>query len=284
MSPVTVLAPPAGDARLVFDSPHSGRFYPPDWHTKTTGAPLRRGEDAYVDELLEDVVAHSVVLLLANYPRCYIDVNRELRDIDAELLAEPWPEPLEPSEKTRRGLGLIRRYVTPGVEVNDAPLAVADVMGRIERVYRPYHQTLRELLDAVRSRHGVVWHVNWHSMKSVGNPLTPDGPGAVRPDVVVGDRDGASAAPELTEAVVETLRGLGYRVAVNDPYKGGTIVARYGRPADGVHSVQVELNRALYLEEARVVKNDRFAGVRDDVTALAARLERELAGAKGAAG
>jgi N-formylglutamate deformylase len=284
MSPVTVLAPSAGDARLVFDSPHSGRFYPPDWHTHATGVALRRGEDAYVDELLGDVVAHSVVVLLANYPRCYIDVNRELRDIDAELLAEPWPAPLEPSEKTRRGLGLIRRYVTPGVAVNDAPLTVADVMTRIERVYRPYHQTLRELLDAVRSRHGVVWHVNWHSMKSRGNALTPDGPGAVRPDVVVGDRDGASAAPALTQAVVETLRERGYRVAVNNPYKGGTIVARYGRPAEGVHSVQVELNRALYLDEARVAKNGRFADVRDDVTALAARLEHDVAHAAGTAG
>jgi N-formylglutamate deformylase len=211
-------------------------------------------------------------------------VNRELRDMDAELLAEPWPEPLEPSEKTRRGQGLIRRYVTPGVEVSDARLTVADVMARIERVYRPYHRTLRELLDGVRSRHGVVWHVDWHSMKSVGNAMTPDGPGAVRPDVVVSDRDGASAAPALTEAVVETLRERGYRVAVNDPYKGGAIVARYGRPAEGVHSVQVELNRALYLEEARVAKNGRFAEVRDDVTALAARLEHDLAGAAGTAG
>jgi N-formylglutamate deformylase len=276
--PITVLTPTAGEARLVFDSPHSGRFYPADWRTKAAGVALRRGEDAYVDELLGDAVAHAVVVLLANYPRCYIDVNREVRDLDAGLLAEPWPEPLEPSEKTRLGLGLIRRYVTPGVEVNEAPLAVADVMGRIERIYRPYHQTLRELLEGVRDRQGVVWHVNWHSMKSAGNAMTPDGPGAARPDVVVSDRDGATAAPALTEAVVETLRARGYRVAVNQPYRGGTIVASYGRPGKGIHSVQVELNRALYLDEARVAKTSRFAEVRDDVTALAARLEHELAG------
>ena len=142
---------------------------------------------------------------------------------------------------------------------------------RIERVYSTYHQTLRELLAGARSRHGVVWHANRPSMKSVGNVMTPDGPGAVRPDVVVSDRDGASAGPALTEVVVDTLRELGYRVAVNAPYKGGAILARYGRPAEGVHSVQVELNRALYLEEARVTKTDGFARVRSDVTALAAR-------------
>lgn len=281
--PITVLRPPGGEPRLVFDSPHSGRFYPPDWHPQATGVALRRGEDAYMDELVSGAVAHAVVVLLANYPRCYIDVNRELRDIDPELLTEPWPEPLEPSEKTRLGLGLIRRYVTPGVEVNGARLTVAEVQDRIARVYRPYHQALRELLDAVRARHGVVWHVNWHSMKSVGNAMTPDGSGALRPDVVVSDRDGTSAAPALTETVVEALRERGYRVAVNRPYRGGTIVARYGRPAEGVHSVQVELNRALYLEEARVAKTDRFPEVRDDVTALAARLEHELARGRGAA-
>jgi N-formylglutamate amidohydrolase len=276
MCPVTVLAPLGGDARLVFDSPHSGRFYPPDWRTKARGVALRRGEDAYVDELLGDAVQHAVAVLLANYPRCYIDVNREPRDIDAALLAEPWPEPLEPTEKTRRGLGLIRRYVTPDVEVNDGPLSVADVTARIERIYRPYHQALRELLDGIRRRHGIVWHVNWHSMKSVGNAMTPDGPGATRPDAVVSDRDGTSAAPALTDAVVETLRARGYGVVVNEPYKGGAILARYGRPAEGVHSVQVELNRALYLEEAGVTKTDRFPEVRSTVTALAARLERAL--------
>jgi N-formylglutamate deformylase len=259
---------------LVFDSPHSGRYYPPEWQTSATRAALRRGEDAFVDEMVRDAVAHGVAVLLANYPRCYIDLNRDERDIDQALLAERWPERLAPTEKTQRGLGLIRRYVTPGVEVNPGPLTVADVRARIERVYRPYHQTLRDLLDAIRTRRGAVWHVNWHSMKSTGNAMTPDGEGTERADVVVSDREGASATPEFTALVVHTLTEMGYRVARNDPYRGGAIIGRFGRPADGYHSVQVELNRALYLDEARVAKTDGFVALQRDVMALAAVLAR----------
>jgi len=261
------IARPAKSSALLYDSPHSGRFYPADFASNALHLDLRRGEDAYVDELLAGTVARGACLLTAVYPRCYIDVNRAETDIDEALLAEPWPEPLHPTEKTKRGLGLIRRLVVPGVEAQARPLTVDEVRARIDLAYRPYHGALRSLVEELRASHGVVRHVNWHSMKSHGNAMTPDGPGAKRPDFVVSDVNGASALPEFTDLIVDSLRELGYSVSVNDPYTGGTIVQRIGAPSRGVHSVQVEMNRALYLNEATVEKTSDFA-------ALAEKLDR----------
>ncbi len=255
---------------LLYDSPHSGRFYPLDFHGGAPSVELRRGEDAYVDELLAGTPALGATLLAAIHPRCYIDVNRAETDIDAALLGERWPAslpPLAPTDKSARGLGLIRRYVTPGVEAQEGPLSVRDVQMRVGLVYQPYHAALRALIDEIRAQCGVVWHIDWHSMKSVGNAMTPDGAGAARADFVVSDLRGASAAPRVTGAVCDALRSYGYSVSVNDPYTGGTIVQRYGNPAAGVHSVQVEINRRLYLDESVVERNDGF-------TTLAANLDR----------
>jgi N-formylglutamate deformylase len=267
-APFTILRPPGAPA-LLFDSPHSGRFYPRDFAVKCSMTELRRGEDAYVDELIAGAVGHGICTLMATYPRTYIDVNRAETDLDAELLTEPWPGPLAPTEKTRRGLGLIRRYVEPGVEINARRLTPAEVAARIERVHRPYHAALAALIAEIRAARGTVWHVNWHSMKSVGNAMTPDGPGARRPDFIVSDRDGASADPTVARLVADSLAGMGYRVAINDPYKGGTIVQRIGAPARGVHSIQIEINRSLYLDERTVAKTAGFEVLERDLLKLA---------------
>ncbi len=272
MDSVRIHRPPRGVARLLYDSPHSGRYYPPDFATIAQGADLRRGEDAYVDELLHGATRFETCVLEATYPRVYIDVNRAETDVDVGLLAEPWDGPLAPTEKSARGLGLIRRYVTPGVEVNARLLTAAEVRERIDRVYRPYHRALASLTDEIRRAHGVVWHVNWHSMKSVGNTMTPDGAGAARADYVVSDRDGTSANPDFTAFIVEALRDAGATVSVNDPYKGGTIIQRLGSPATGVHSVQVEINRRLYLDETRVEKTAGFGALQQTIDALTKQL------------
>jgi N-formylglutamate amidohydrolase len=269
------LLQPARDPVLLFDSPHSGRFYPADFETLAAGADLRRAEDAYVDELIGGATEWGACVLLAEYPRCYIDLNREADDLDLDLVADAWPWPVHPTEKTRKGIGLIRRYVTPGVDVNARKLRAAEVRWRLENLYGPYHDALAALHDRLRAAMGFVWHVDWHSMKSVGNRMTPDGDGARRPDFVVGTLDGASAGPALTGLIVDGLAGMGYRVSLNDPYKGATIVKRYGRPADGEHCVQVEINRALYLDEARVEKHDGFGRLQADLN----RLARALCGA-----
>ncbi len=270
--PFRIRRPTALSAPVVYDSPHSGRFYPPEFETKASRDELRRGEDAYVDELLDHAPSLGVAVLDATYPRCYIDLNRAETDIDAALLSEPWPTPLAPTEKSARGLGLLRRYVVPGVEVNARLLSVSEVRDRIDRVYRPYHAALDRLIGETRIAHGRVWHVNWHSMKSVGNAMTPDGAVARRVDFVVSDVEGRSAAREVTDCVVSALRDLGYRVGVNDPYKGGEIVKRIGAPDAGVHSVQVEINRALYLDESHVEKSTGFAALGLDLEKVTRRL------------
>ena len=272
MEPFRVRRPTVPSAPVVYDSPHSGRFYPPDFETKASRVELRRGEDAYVDELLDHAPSLGVAVLDATFPRCYIDLNRAETDIDAALLSEPWPTALAPTEKSARGLGLLRRYVGPGVEVNARLLSVSEVRDRIDRVYRPYHAALDRLIDETRVAHGRVWHVNWHSMKSVGNAMTPDGAVERRVDFVVSDVEGRSAAREVTDCVVSALRDLGYRVGVNDPYKGGEIVKRIGRPDAGVHSIQVEVNRALYLDESRVEKSVGFAPLGLDLERVTRRL------------
>jgi N-formylglutamate deformylase len=215
---------------------------------------VRRAEDAYVDELLDGALAYGIAVLDAIYPRSYIDLNRAVTDIDPEVLSEKWPTELAPTEKSVRGLGLIRRFITPGVLINARRLSPAEVQARIDNVYAPYHTELDRIVEATRAKFGMVWHVNWHSMKSKGNAMTPGGDVMRRVDAIVSDADGRTSSPDVTRFVAYTLRGLGMRVAVNDPYKGGNIVRRVGAPSRGVHSVQVELNRALYLDETSVTK------------------------------
>jgi N-formylglutamate deformylase len=264
--------PGSAAAPLLYDTPHSGRHRPSDWDTKASLLELRRGEDAYVDQLLVRATLHGATILEATYPRCYIDLNRVQTDIDADLLAEPWPGPIAPTEKSARGLGLIRRFVVPGVEVNARRLSVRDVESRIATIYRPYHTALATLVDDLRHTHGTVWHVNWHSMKSIGNAMTPDGAGALRPDMVVSDRHGTSASPNVTAFMVDTLRSLGHTVTVNTPYAGGSIVQRTGKPDEGVHSVQIEINRALYLDESAVARTAGFAALEATLDEFTRRL------------
>ncbi len=270
--PFRVVAPEGPTRPVLFDSPHSGRDYPAGWTTVCSRLELRRGEDAYVDELLDGCVRYGITLLCATLPRTFIDVNRAENDVDPAVLEGESETRLRSSEKSRLGLGLIRRYVSPGVVIFEPPMPVAEVRRRIDLGYRPYHARLARLLRELRDAHGRVWHVDWHSMKSVGNAMTPDGPGASRPDFIVGDLDGTSAEPALTEHVVELLRARGHSVAVNKPYKGGEILRRHGRPEQEIHCVQVEMNRGLYLDEARVEKTEGFVGLRSLLDGVAAGL------------
>ncbi len=267
MKPFDLVSPSGEPVPVMFDSPHSGRFYPADWRVKPPLPILRQGEDAYVDELVADAPHLGVTLLNATYPRCYIDANREPDDLDHELLCEPWPTPLKPTAKTRKGLGLVRRYLVPGVEVHADKLSVAEVRQRLDSVYWPYHRALDAALDGLQARFGFAWHIDWHSMKAMGNEMTPD-KGKPRADFVIGDLEGRSCDKGLTALLCESLEALGYRVALNDPYKGAAIVRRHGRPAAGRHSVQIEINRALYLDEAAVVANGGFAKLRLDIAHL----------------
>ncbi len=253
---------------LVFDSPHSGTLYPQDFGYAAPLSVLRMAEDAHVDALFAVAPEHGATLLAALFARSYIDLNRPLQDIDPELLAEPWPDPVRPSEKTRLGIGLIWRLAQPGVAVYARKLSVAELRARIETYYLAYHDELARTLDALHERFGVVWHIDCHSMASRGSDITPDRDAAERADFVLGDRDGATCGPIFTDFVRSRLAGMGYSVAINDPYKGAEIVRRYADPPARRHSLQIEINRRLYMDETTRKPHAGYAKLAADLQHL----------------
>ncbi len=259
-------------APVVFDSPHSGADYPADFDCIAPMDVVRKSEDAFVDELYADVPECGASLQAALFPRAYIDPNRSLMDIDPELIDEPWPDPLAPSEKTRLGHGLIWRMCPPDYALYDRKLRATEVRSRIETYWRPYHHALRDMLDSAQSRFGQVWHINCHSMPAAGVPQQPGMGQGGRIDFVLGDRDGTTCEPEFTELVATILRGFGYRVRVNDPYKGVELVRAHSDPRNGRHSLQVEINRALYMNEFSLERAGGFNALRANLTRLAALL------------
>lgn len=282
-APFTLWRPESGDVPLVFDSPHSGLAYPPDFAPAATPEQIATSWDAHVQELFGGAPAAGAVLLAANFPRAYIDANRAAGDIDPELVEGAWPGVVSLSEHAGRGMGLIRRLALPGVPMYARRLSVAEVQRRIEGYFQPYRKTLAELIESAWRRHGAVWHFNCHSMKSRGNAMNVDA-GAARADLVIGDRGGTSADPELTRWVAAHFTQLGYHVKINDPYRGADIVRTHGEPARRRHSIQIELNRSLYMNEATLERVGRFAELRDHLSGFARAAAEQLRARRGERG
>lgn len=276
MTPPFVLhEPPSSRAPLVLDSPHSGEHYPDDFDHAPPRDVVRLAEDTHVARLFRSAVALGATLLEATFPRAYLDVNRSLTDIDPDLLAEPWPDPLAPSRKTAQGIGLVWRVARDGSPMYRRRLTADELRHRIDRYYAPYHQALGALLDARHAEFGAVWHLDCHSMPTRGD-ANADDPGRERADFVLGDRDGSTCAPALTAFVAATVADLGYSVAVNDPYKGVEIVRRHGRPAERRQSLQIEIKRSLYMDEATLLPNDGYARLEADLARLIAAVLRRV--------
>ena len=261
--------PVASPIALVLDSPHSGTEYPDDFEHLPPRAVVRQAEDTHVAELYAAAPRFGATLVEALFPRAYIDPNRALADMDTALLADAWRGPLSPSHKTELGIGLIWRLAHGGVPMYARPLTVAEVERRIAQCYEPYHAAVTAALDERHRQFGAVWHINCHSMPAVGDVMSDD-PGRPRADFVLGDRDGSTCEAELTAFVAAALSDLGYEVAINDPYKGVELVRRHGRPAERRHSLQIEINRRLYMDERTLAKTAGF-------TVLQANLGRLLA-------
>lgn len=251
---------------LVFDSPHSGTVYPKDFDYACDFASLEKAEDKYVDELFLNAPDHGAALLCAEFPRSYIDVNRCEKDIDVDLLEDIWPEEINPTARSHAGIGLIRRLVRPGVPLYNRSLKAAEIRHRIETYYRPYHAALEKLIEETHYRFGQVWHVNCHSMP--GHDHAPFRQTSRTPDFVLGDRDGTTCDIDFTHAVRDFLKGLGYRVAINDPYKGVELVRRYSNPATGRHALQIEIARNLYMKEETSKKTLNFNILKNDIDKL----------------
>lgn len=256
---------------LVLDSPHSGEWYPPDFDHAPPRDVVRRAEDTHVARLWKGALDVGATLVEARFPRAYIDANRSLADIDLELLADPWDDPVVPSRKTAQGIGLVWRVARAGEPMYARRLASAEVRARIERCWRPYHAVLAAAIDERHRAFGAVYHIDCHSMPAIGD-ANADDPGRERADVVLGDREGTTCEPAFTDLVAHHMRAMGYSVAINDPYKGVEIVRVHGRPAERRHSLQVELKRSLYMDEETLVPNAGYARLRDDLTRIAAIL------------
>ncbi len=260
----------AAVAPLLLDSPHSGRVYPPDFRFACSLFDLRHAEDSFVDWLIESAPDHGATLIAARFPRSYIDVNRAPDDIDAKLLVDAWSGRINASDKGKVGMGLVRRLCRPGVPLYQHRLRAADIAHRLDCYYEPYHAAVADRLQRLKARFGAVWLLDCHSMPSVGGglPQVPDR----QVDFVLGDRDGSTCDPMFRAVVGDVLRDLGYRVQINRPYRGVEMVRRYGRPKDGQHALQLEINRALYLDEARIVPHQGFDALRADLDRLIAHL------------
>ena len=268
--PVTVRRPAADPLPIVIDSPHSGNRYPADFGSSIDHALLRQGEDLYVDALYANAPRHGATLIAANFPRTYIDPNRVPTDIDEALLDAPWPDEIAPGPKTKLGVGLVWRLIG-GHPIYSRKLSVDEVRARVERYYRPYHDALEQALAGAYREFGAVWHLNVHSMPDdsyalLGLPVKP------LADFVLGDLDGTTAGPEVLEVIESTLRGQGYSVARNDPFKGVEIIARSGDPECSRHALQIEIKRSLYADVERHAPNDGFARMQAALDAMMAAL------------
>ncbi|MEQ8601753.1 MAG: N-formylglutamate amidohydrolase [Marivibrio sp.] len=266
---LTAPADGTAQAPVVLDSPHSGAVYPDGFKPRVPRRELRRVEDAFVDELFADGPAHGAALLAALFPRSFIDPNRAVDDLDPGLIDGPWPGRLNPTEKSRLGHGLVWRSCPSERPLYHGPLPTAEVAWRIETFWRPYHAALEDLLTAAHTRFGAVWHLNCHSMPASSSPAVP-GRAGQRADFVLGDRDGTSCAPAFTQFVRDRLQAMGYTVRINDPYRGAELVRAYGRPSQDRHSLQIEINRGLYMHEAALEKTDGFARLTRDLGRLVA--------------
>ena len=268
-----VLCPAVQSAPFVFSSPHSGRIYPPEFLAMSRLDPqtLRKSEDCFVDQLFRSVTTLGAPLLSARFPRAFLDLNREPYELDPELIDEPLPEHANTqSIRVAGGLGTVARIVADGEEIYRSRLGLKSVLNRIDQLYFPFHRELNRLIDETVQRFGYAILVDCHSMPS--STMTPNG--GQRPDIVIGDRFGASADPRLSSLLHEVLHGYGYDVQMNRPYAGGYITEHYGRPQRGVHAMQIEINRGLYLNETSFIQTAGFAGLEADMCALAAHLFR----------
>ncbi|CAA7611297.1 N-formylglutamate amidohydrolase [Magnetospirillum sp. UT-4] len=274
-SPVlTVLAPADQSVPLVFASPHSGRDYPAAFvaASRLDPAALRRSEDSFVDELFAAAPRHGAPLLAANFPRAFCDPNREAYELDPSMFDGALPVHANSrSPRVAAGLGTIARVVASGAEIYRGKLPVAEIERRLNLCYRPYHQRLREMVEATRRRFGWSVLVDCHSMPSVGGPMDHD-VGLSRVDVVLGDCFGAACAGPLVDAVEEVYRSRGYRVVRNTPYAGGYTTRHFGQPRTGSHALQIELNRSLYMDEAAHARSADFARLAADCEAVIAAL------------
>src|ERR1700738_3635081 len=276
--PFEIVEPPEWRAPIIFNSPHSGSIYPDEFlnASRIDLVSLRRSEDSFMDQLIGDLSGRGFPTVRVNFPRSYVDVNREPYELDPRMFSGRLPSFANTrSMRVAGGLGTIPRVVGDGQEIYRERLSVDDALARIEALYKPYHRALRRLINKAHQTFGTVGGGDCHSIASGGGwrgeaRRAGGGRGGPRRrDVLIGDRYGASCAPLLPDMVEDTLSRLGYSIGRNKPYAGGFITEHYGNPASGLHTIQLELNRGIYMAQRRRERGQRFAQVAADFASLA---------------
>ena len=271
-----VLEVPADPLPVIFESPHSGRDYPEDFNYACNYNDLIRMEDRYVEDLFSAAPSKGASLLYALFPRSYIDVNRAIDDIDPNLIDGKWLHEehgkIAPSARSDAGIGLIPRLIKPGKPIYSRTLTPDEIKSRINTFYAPYHTKLQQYIEESHYRFGKVWHVSCHSMPSTSAypKRTPRLIGYTEQpcDFVLGDRDGTTCGREFIHTIRDFLRNKGFYVTLNDPYKGVELVKKYSQPTRGRHSLQLEINRALYMDEHSSSKTPSYDALKNEMTEL----------------
>jgi N-formylglutamate amidohydrolase len=266
-----VREPAARTMPLVLASPHSGAEYPADFIAASRLDPLalRRSEDSFVDELFAAAPGLGAPLLAARFPRAYLDVNREAWELDPAMFCDTLPRFVNAgSPRVRMGLGTIARIVASGEEIYARKLSFAEARRRIDTLYHPYHAALRRLVEETCTAFGGYLLIDCHSMPSAAGVAC----GSNGADIVLGDCHGAACAPRILETARRFLAGRGFAVAINAPYAGGFTTDHYGRPFLGRHALQIEINRALYMDERRYARKPAFDRLAGELTGLVRHL------------
>lgn len=269
---VTLEPDPGLTSPIILSAPHSGRCYPGDFNSIAPFRRLRRAEDAFVDRLIDGAPAFGASVLAAQFPRCYVDVNRSLGHVNTAMIAGDWPHAIDLDfEPARRGLGLFWQTIGGATEIYDRQLTLREAEARIRLYWQPYRDELERLMRERQERFGRVLLLDVHSMSSDGS-IAAEAKAVSRPDFVIGDLEGTSADPRYVDAIAGVLDGLGFRFEMNGYFSGGDVLKTYADASQDRHAIQLEINRDLYMDEVAVEPSDRFGEIRGVMEELFAAL------------
>ena len=267
LTPYLLATPEKAAIPLLVDAPHSGVLLPEDFDFICSLGDLRQSDEFYVDQFGDKAVAQGGVFLKAMVTRAYIDLNRPIGELHPNVCAQPIPWPLSRSKRVMYGIGLIRHLVRPFEPVYAAPLPLSVIEARIKHYYDPYYQVLGDELHRLRDQFGRVLHLNLHGMPNIGIEGSP------MPDIVLGDHDGHSCSRAYREMIKKFFESHGLKVVINNPYKGVELTRRFAKPRQGIHSLQIEINKALFMDETTMATNDGMG----DMLAIFQALWQEIA-------
>ena len=259
--PVAVATP------LLVDVSRSGREYPKEYRSPLPFTTVHDNVSMYVEDLWAGTPAAGGTLLYCTFPNTWIDVNRNEADMDPDLVDGQWPEALKPTARTLEGLGLIKTKSRYGEPFQERKLTVAQIEERLNLYYRPYHTELRRIVDETSRRFGVLRQISCHCMSAIGAPTHPDA-GKQRADFCISDLKGKTSSPVALTLVVETLKGWGYSVSVNEPYVGNELIGRHGNPAQGIDAIQIEINKKLFMDTKTFRRSAGFDKLKSDLDRL----------------